>query len=976
MSKKSILSKHSKKLIAFLLVCLITISLTGCDSSNKKPTGDLDLNATYASTTDFSVSVGDVYNKIRYNAVGYVENEVYKFLYKDEIAEVEKDPSKYEEEFHHAILHDVYEIHDEDAFEDLDEDAKELAVKKYADKMYQKGYKLEDTDIDNIVDGNFEAVKPYYYLEVAKSVAAKNSLTEEVSKDFTFTDGKISAAIDEVTDETYFTKDEVVSYYENNYENTGNVDAILIRFINNNEAKNVLKKFGLKESGGKLYQIKLDESKCKTEKDYNDYYSKYSVKLTGEDSLVSIDEQGYGKSTVLKVYAAIYNYIYTYRDSIDIVDSIGDIEAPEHLKYYYYIQNIVTKDEANKNTDIKAEQYNPQARYNELVEQLTNPEKPYAPYITMDKERLDKYSSSLANYLYTSLKTEADEEGKAFTQYLASAKSYGSYYYLLFKINEHSIEDEKDNVLYEEKEVDGKTVIEFKNQAFLNKILNEMFEEEIDDTYVEEKFTERVKEAKLKIYDSIVETQFMYSSTSSLVESYEKNKKKNNDVIAEVTYKKNTHKITVKDAFSYLEPLYGPQLASNLLFQQYIKTTDYYTSLEKDYDNYVETVKLMLYYFANDYYAQSGYPSSIGKYNFMMLYYGTANVDEVVKDFLMVSDATNKFFNDFAKDNNEFYTNLLGYATKTYNDFYSLTVSGLTVYVDRDEDGVADEMTDTTVLAKANELLEVAYDYVTKSNAAYSTALNNVVSAFNSSSRIESTNPTSPEYDWAAYRSLGLHIEVSSFGTFTDTTVTKEEAIKNRVAELYDVVVDSKLGFTSAYLDSETLETSDNKLTKLLVTAGALPTSAKYETENEEESKLYESVNVIINDKKETINLTYTTDEITLAQVKVYVAEHLLLGDVYSLPATTIAALDAYLLPLINKYTGSASQMTLTNNTLGTITFSYTGTLSTSFNEAFAKDYSRSTFYSNYISILQNAEDKYEEVYTGWWNNMYKGGSN
>jgi hypothetical protein len=384
----------------------------------------------------------------------------------------------------------------------------------------------------------------------------------------------------------------------------------------------------------------------------------------------------------------------------------------------------------------------------------------------------------------------------------------------------------------------------------------------------------------------------------------------------------------------------------------------------------------MLYYFANDYYAQSGYPSSIGKYNFMMLYYGTANVDEVVKDFLMVSDATNKFYNDFAKDNNEFYTSLLNYATKTYSDFYSLTVSGLTVYVDRDEDGVADEITDSTVLAKANELLEVAYDYVTNSNAAYSTALNNVVSAFNSSSRIESTNPTSPEYDWAAYRSLGLHIEVSSFGTFTDTTATKEEAIKDRVANLNDVVVDSKLGFTSAYLDNETVETSDNKLTKLLVTAGALPTSAKYETENEDESKLYESINVIINDKKETINLTYTTDEITLEQVKVYVAEHLLLGDVYSLPASTIAALDAYLLPLINKYTGSASQMTLTNNALGTITFSYNGTLSTSFNEAFAKDYSRSTFYSKYISILQNNEDNYEEVYTGWWNNMYKGGSN
>ena len=590
----------------------------------------------------------------------------------------------------------------------------------------------------------------------------------------------------------------------------------------------------------------------------------------------------------------------------------------------------------------------------------------------MSKEKLDKYSTSLTSYLYTSLATEAKEEGKSFTQYITTGKSFGNYYYLLYKIDQV-----EDKVLYEEVEKeDDKKEINFTDTTFLNEVLNEMFENELNDTYVEKQFTERVKEAKLKIYDSIVESQFMYTSSSALVDSYEKNKKQNNNVIAEVTYKDNTKSITVSDVFSYLEPLHGTQVAANLLFQEYIKTTDYYKDLADDYDNYVETVKLMLYYFSNDYYAQSGYPSTIGKYNFMMLYYGTANVDEVVKDFLMVSDATNKFYNDFAKDNNEFYTSLLNYATKTYSDFYSLTVSGLTVYVDRDEDGVADEITDSTVLAKANELLEVAYDYVTNSNAAYSTALNNVVSAFNSSSRIESTNPTSPEYDWAAYRSLGLHIEVSSFGTFTDTTATKEEAIKNRVAELYGEVVDSKLGFTSAYLDNETVETSDNKLTKLLVTAGALPTSAKYETENEDESKLYESINVIINDKKETINLTYTTDEITLEQVKVYVAEHLLLGDVYSLPASTIAALDAYLLPLINKYTGSASQMTLTNNALGTITFSYTGELSDSFNEAFAKDYSRSTFYSKYISILQNNEDNYEEVYTGWWNNMYKGGSN
>jgi hypothetical protein len=962
MSKKPILSKHPKKLIALILACLITITLTGCDS-NRKPTGDLDLSAVYASNGNHSVTVGDVYNKLRYNAVSYVENAVYNFLYEEEIETVKTDlassDSKYREKLEHEILHDIYDVHEEDEIEDLTEKEINTKISTYVDEMYQKGYVVTAEDIKA---KNFKAVEANYYLEVAKYVAAYNKLAEE----FTVKDGVIDFG--EITDDSYFTKDEVVHWYEQEHKNTGDVTAILIRFINSTEVNNVLKKFGLKSSGGKWYQIKLDpskESEWNTKNGYEEYYDDYKIDLTGESGLVSIDELGNGNATVLKVFAEIYNYVYTYRNPI-VLETVTDNPDFDHLKYYRRIESIINKD---FNTKLS----NPDnTEYETLLEVLAQYEKDNNETIVMSKEKLDKYSTSLTSYLYTSLATEAKEEGKSFTQYITTGKSFGNYYYLLYKIDQV-----EDKVLYEEVEnEDDKKEINFTDTAFLNEVLNEMFENELSDTYIEKQFTERVKEAKLKIYDSIVESQFMYTSSSALVDSYEKNKKQNNNVIAEVTYKDNTKSITVSEVFSYLEPLHGTQVAANLLFQEYIKTTDYYKDLADDYDNYVETVKLMLYYFSNDYYAQSGYPSSIGKYNFMMLYYGTANVDEVVKDFLMVSDATNKFYNDFAKDNNEFYTSLLNYATKTYSDFYSLTVSGLTVYVDRDEDGVADEITDSTVLAKANELLEVAYDYVTNSNAAYSTALNNVVSAFNSSSRIESTNPTSPEYDWAAYRSLGLHIEVSSFGTFTDTTATKEEAIKDRVANLYDVVVDSKLGFTSAYLDNETVETSDNKLTKLLVTAGALPTSAKYETENEDESKLYESINVIINDKKETINLTYTTDEITLEQVKVYVAEHLLLGDVYSLPASTIAALDAYLLPLINKYTGSASQMTLTNNALGTITFSYTGALSDSFNEAFAKDYSRSTFYSKYISILQNNEDNYEEVYTGWWNNMYKGGSN
>ena len=67
--------------------------------------------------------------------------------------------------------------------------------------------------------------------------------------------------------------------------------------------------------------------------------------------------------------------------------------------------------------------------------------------IVMSKEKLDKYSTSLTSYLYTSLATEAKEEGKSFTQYITTGKSFGNYYYLLYKIDQV-----EDKVLYEEVE--------------------------------------------------------------------------------------------------------------------------------------------------------------------------------------------------------------------------------------------------------------------------------------------------------------------------------------------------------------------------------------------------------------------------------------------------------------------------------------------------------------------------------------------
>lgn len=1005
MSKKTILTKRPKKLIAFILVCLITIILAGCDSANRKPTGGLgDLDATYATSENgnFTVTVGDVYNKLRYNAVDYLENSVYKFIYESEIKTVEaaikdgkradKDATKLTlneqilKRLDESILTDIYGTSDEEAIEELSEKEKMVSVSKYIDAKYQEGYVITKAQIES---ETFTSVYPAYYLELAKYVAAYNKLSNE----FSIENGYINFG--EITEDSYFDKNEVAAWYDANHTNKGDVTALLIRFVNSTEANEVLKKFGLISSGAKWYQIQHPENETEwnTPVKYDKYYENYKLDLTGGSGNEPVEAVGNGNATILRIYAAIYNYVYTYRSELygelelDTESNVKleDFADKGHLNYYYYIQAIIAEDnQTAKEDNDKYEQYVEQLlAYDKKVKDAHHEDDKEVETIVMSTERLDKYSTSLTSYLYNNLKTEADEEGKSFTQYLTSSKTLGGYNYLLFKIDQV-----KDTELYEEvenedeeKEIIFNTSEEAK--ALLEEVLNEMFDNKINDSYINTIFEERVAEVELKIYDSIVENQFMFTSTSKLAESYEKNKKKNNDLLAAVTYQDNDYEITVKDAYSYLEPLYGPQVASNLLFQEYIKTTSYYKDLEDNYDQYEESVKLMLYYFANDYYASNGYPSEIGKYGFMTLYFGTADIESAIKDFLMVSDATNAFYADFAThatDEKSFYENIREYALETYNNYYSLTLSGLSVYVDMDEDGEADLIEDAELLLAAKNLLKDAYDAVATSKNNYQTAMNEVVADYNSSSRIPNEeNPVVPESRWAKYRKLGLYLEVTSFGTFTDTTDYTDKAIEDIVLEYKDVLIDSKLGFTSEYLcdSDEYITTEDNKLAIVLFTAGSLPTSAKFETEDEEIKDLYKEVYIILNDKQEKVELTYDSDEITAEQVKVYVAEYMILGDVYCLPESTVAALDAYLLPVITKYTGAASQFTISSNILKGITFNNTLPLSSQFGTEFAENYTREAFVAEYNRIIQDAEDNYDSQYANWWENMYtQGGSN
>lgn len=974
MSKKIILTKRVKTVFLLVLMCLISISLTGCDS--RESNGSLNLSDTYASVgTTNTVSVGEVYDELRYYAAGYINDFAVNVMYEQELKTVRENRANYKEKYEEAILNGIYGSHEEETLDELKEADAKKTVLAYIDTMHQQGYALptlttgtEYSDYKAVLAAYYDAVCSYYDIEVAKYVAAYNHLLEEA--DVTV-DAEGKLVFGEITDESYFTVDDVIEWYEDNYVNTGDVNALVIRFQNNDEANKVLKLFGIKTYNGKWYQIKPTTEELETIKkskvDYDKWYDEYVINEA--KGLQSIDEIA-GFSTILQIYQEIYKYVYTYR--VTSTSLTGN-----HLKYYNHISSLIE----NKR-GITAEE--DKAAYDALVATLTA-DSAYA--VEMNSEKVNTYSATFATYVYESLQVE---ENVSYSQFSISPQSKGSYSFLVFKFAHVADTEIYEEVENEDEEKENKLLATDEAKALINTILEELFLDTLSDSYIEDVEHDRVEDTKITIYDAMIESYFMYTSGSHFAENYEKNKKSNNNYIAEVKYKDTKKQIKTDDFYSYLEPLYGTQIAYRLLFENYIKTTPYYTTLntEAKYDEYVETIKTILYYFSNDYYASSGYPSTMGKYTFMLMYFGTADVEEAVYDVLMLSDATAAFYNDYNEHGftgDEFYEKLATYANESYNDYYSLTASGIQVFADLDQDGENDVLS-AELQSLAKLLLEDVYTAISKSNSDYATAANNVVTEYYATTRDESVkdnNPTASEAKWAKYRKAGLELKVESIGEVTNTTTTVEANIQSKLESLYTTLVNENYGFVSSYLDDTKLVSEDNTtVTMLLITSGTLKSQIKYDEEDYNE--FYDEVTIMINDVKETVTVTYETNVITKEQVKVYVAEYMLYGDVYSLPTSTTAALDTYLATLVSKYTSSASKTQIIKNTLGAVTLANenktvaknTNGLNPTYNDLFVTEYNSSTrtgMFEKQLQQLKDSSNGYDfETHKTWWDSMYK----
>ncbi len=972
MNKNKFFMRHFKRSIALVMALVVTITLSGCSTStDNTPTGGLT-DGVYATNGTTSVSVFDIHKELMFNSLDYLNTQVTNFVFADYITKA-KDAlatdTDLQERLTNFVLVDIYGTSDEDELEKMKDYDKDLGMSKYIDTMYLKGIRIGTNDIKHFDDDGFQdlvdLVTDDYYDDLAKVLFAKDELDEEIKE-------KNDEAEDQ--SENYFTDRDIASYYDDNLKYVGDVSAMIVRFHNESEANAVLKKFGIKTYKGEWYQILepkdtdggTDLSKWSTESDYNKYYDEYEIDPTGSNADEPIKVVGNGNETILKLFIEMYNYIYTYRSEIGYAgqSSGNNTTGKAYLDQYYLVKNIMATDNGGTIED-----------YNDLVDSLQTT---YKNVTSFSQEKMDNYSTSLTSYVNSTLRTEAeidDETGEEldFTQYTSSARSYNNAYYIIFKMGQ----DEPEEFYTEEEDEDGDTVIVFADgtEDKQNEIIAELTKEALTDSYITAKANERMDDVTVSIYDPTLD--YLYAKSNA---NYTGTKKFKNDYIASIKFGKDTLDIKVTDAYDFLEPIYAQAASINLLFDEYVKTTEEYKELNEDYNDYKDAVAVTLSNFANDAFASYGYPSSMGKYAFMQVYYRSANVDDAIYDYLMVQDAKRTIFTDLDTD---FYNSIGEYAGIAYDNYYSLTLTNILVYVDMDEDGVADEdfFNDTNAFEGtlytelANELID---DIVTKakhSTSNLATTFTQIVDEYNSSSRIiPSTNNAAGggtvEATWAKYRRAGLLISTNAIGEVNNIT-TSDDELQKLTKELYNdddnqIMLDNK--FTGAKLIDSSFYTgdyssvnTDDGVNLILVTAGTGRTMIDVDADIDN-ADLYTNVPVLIKDKYKEFDVTSNSEtRATASQIEVYIREYFSTGSSTSLPTSASAYLDAYLQPALTKFNSEPAQLMIMMNMMNVTS------TNTDWNEN----------YKLYLEYKQRTTDNYvsDATYAGFWTNtnLFKG---
>ena len=983
------------KLKSMLIATIAGFSVVGLASCSKTSLKSIGYKDVYAQTQDgkYTITNGELWQELKWNSTDVISekiNDVVLQEARDEINEALKtingDTSSvtvhrqkmYFDYLESMALSGVYGVIDFDSIYDLTDKEKRISVNKYVDTAYVNDMITIDTQTlepDYLkanakkLFSNTQYETTYYMWELfddyldtaAQKYLAFLNLEEEIIKHDKKKD----------VDELYYTDEEIIQFHRENYLYSADRQIISIKFTNSEEISTTFKAFGIKTYNNTFYFIPQGG---KTEKEYSKYYDEFEISNpSNSEKCFNLSAIG-GESAVFELYVEMYNYVYSYREPLPSTVN-GQTNTSSNRRSI--TEQIVAKYIKNDNYSTPEEML---ASWNLDSEE-------YETYINYTQEELVEIEVDFKTYVSKTLKVDPSIiDGES--RYTIEGLNYNNGYYMVFKISEDELKDE-----YKLTEDEDDTVIPDSKNEYKELLIEEMMWNEITDSYTSKVLEEKIADCKLYIYDSDVE--ILYSSNNSSYSKTHKNAPTKNTLFT-IVYKKKKTNVSVGEVFNRLEETSGVTTAIDLLSRKAIKDTKEYADTKKEIKTYNETLELLLSYFAND--QLNGYSSSLGKYNFLKLYFHSADVDTIIDNYYRLNAATQEIITNYG-NNDTFYKMVQSYAKTAYEYNYKVSVSNLLVYVDMDDDSEPDTNFDwnKTIPGETETYAELAQELVLKiiSNLKNSTsstadALSAIVEEIKGCQRFtngidtyegdttQEFDPTQPETRWAKYKRAGLNVKIDEYTDVTNKTEEKSTgedgmvslSIKTKIKELYDTikVFDQ---FPSSYADFASYENGNGWKIEtgygmLVLTSITERGSAKFETKDDING-VFTNLTVKYNDEVKTMENIYNSsdNEASTDQIKFFVLTYLTYGSTELFPSSLQTYVTDYVMPIYEKYNDSSTQRELLLSKLlnGNITFT---------NASNGEKLDKIRLINQRISDEYLTNDDYAYVFPNWWTEILK----
>lgn len=995
MSKKD-LEKQTKSLntkriaiisvAAVLVVLVLVLILTlGGGKQVATITGSDD---NYVTVGKHEVSKGELYDAMKSQGTSIFTNILNEslFSFQEVVFEDDNFAAKKLDETVNQSLYGTTDLEDIEEFYggDDNEVARLRRINQFVDSLFLVNPKVDRNVLASFLDTNTsnyyknEDLKNQYLLNVKQFLFAQDKLDSELAEQL---EDDADAYYNSLL--TNFKADSYVKY---------DLDLLVIRFINDAEARQYLRYFGLiSDANGNWYQLPVLPS--------NADLTVFGFLLTDTVALTSANID----TTVDENHVAIRDAMKEIKN-VDTFDTLYDyFKANDKIPNYFY-NTLYSKMSSKLSLFQRLGDDQVLELFVGIEELLTDKVLTEDDYrITYEYDELTtKLGATLRNYAYntiTSLDNDDEEETKNPFSTLRSGS--GTSRYLIFRFSDAHIYKD----FFEDEDGDKTDLEIFKEQIvkdefndLLDELLTNLKETRLNSTYVSTKTAEYLEDLKLDIYDDTL--RLFYSMNAE----YTGTEKSNKEFVAKWSLGDLEGTLTADELYEKLEVIYGTNLSLDLIIKKSLLASNIYVITDEERDEFEKQYTTLLTNFAADAFASSGYPASIGREKFLKLVFEASTKEEAITNGYVLPRLKELFGTDYETHYGEnIFAKLETLTNKQYDNYAGITVSHVLVYLDKDFDGTPEDpneyFKENPGEQEAFELAVVELVNLINSEVLYKsdyvTGIQQIISEYESVGRAEIQSHTvygNPLNQYTKFRKLGIGLkfenissQITNSSNFLSSTSGRlDEVFYNRAIHIYNTEFKNNEDFDVDVYDFPYVDFLNDGLAvndleeirsdfgyHIIVvgnTSGNSNVFAKKPSAKLEE-KADELYNLVIGD--ETLNpLNLTSDKISESQIRYYLESlrHPDIEDNDGLPSVLQSAFTTFFNPVKTMYDNTYHQRVLFFQFvegLGTMTFADSTKLA---NYIATKEINEKQFFNYLVDENNNFYDAdFEALYGDWF---------